>query len=139
MTLHVRDAVPRDEPEVVRLWRACGLAANGNDPGSDFRFACAAPASTVLVGVDGERILATVMVGHDGHRGWLYYVACATDRRNTGIGREMVAAAEDWLRDRDVPKVHLMVRDANRRVTGFYERLGFDLMPRITMSKRLDR
>lgn len=139
MTLNIRDALLQDEPEVVQLWRQCGLVAGYNDPGSDFRFAVGGPASTVLVGLDEERIIGTVMVGHDGHRGWLYYVACLTGRRRAGVGREMVASAEEWLRTRGVVKVQLMVRETNAQVTGFYERLGFEFMPRIAMSKWLNQ
>ena len=139
MMLNVRNAVAQDEPEVVQLWRDCGLVASCNDPGADFRFACAGPASTVLVGVDKEQIIGTVMVGHDGHRGWLYYVACSMHRRNVGVGRKMVASAEDWLRIRGVLKVHLMVRETKAEVTGFYQRLGFEFMPRIAMSKWLNQ
>lgn len=139
MTLDVRAATPLDEPDVIRLWGRCGLVVDYNDPGSDFRFACAGPASAVLVGVDEGRIVGTVMVGHDGHRGWLYYVACSPDHRNAGVGRRMVASAEDWLRTRGVVKVHLMVREMNVSVTRFYERLGFEVMPRVAMSKWLDK
>ena len=139
MTVIVREAVPQDEADVIQLWRDCGLVAGYNDPGSDFRFACAGPASTVLVGIDERRIIGTVMVGHDGHRGWLYYVACTAERQNTGVGRTMIASAEHWLRAHGVVKVHLMVREVNAEVTGFYERLGFEFMPRIAMSKWLNR
>ena len=139
MTLIVREATPRDEADVTLLWRDCGLVASYNDPRSDFRFACAGPASTVLVGLDEERVIGTVMVGHDGHRGWLYYVACMAERRRTGVGRSMIASAEDWLRAHGVVKVHLMVREANAEVTGFYKRLGFESMPRIALSKWLNQ
>ena len=139
MAVKVREAVPRDEMAVSRLWRGCGLIKNYNDPGSDFRFACMGPASTVLVAVEEERIIGTVMVGHDGHRGWLYYVACSPDREKSGIGREMVVSAEDWLRARGVVKVQLMVRETNAQVTEFYKRLGFELMPRIVMAKWLNQ
>ncbi len=95
MALKVREAISRDEMEVSRLWRRCGLVKGYNDPGSDFRFACMGPASTVLVGAEEGRIIGTVMVGHDGHRGWLYYVACSPDRqigrraRDGGVGRRL--------------------------------------------------
>ena len=139
MTLNIRDAVLQDEPEVIRLWQRCDLVTSYNDPGSDFRFACAGNASIALVGMEEERIIGTVMVGHDGHRGWLYYVACSPDWQSTGIGREMVGLGEDWLRTRGVVKVHLMVRETNMQATRFYERLGFEIMPRIALSKWLNR
>ncbi|MGI4746255.1 MAG: GNAT family acetyltransferase [Janthinobacterium lividum] len=139
MTLTVREAMHQDETEVSDLWGQCGLVASHNDPRSDFRFACSGSASTVLVGLEAGRIIGSVMVGHDGHRGWLYYVACSPDRRKSGVGRQMVASAENWLRLRGVVKVHLMVRETNAEVTEFYERLGFEFMPRIAMAKWLDQ
>ena len=35
-------------------------------------------------------------------------------------------ASEQWLRDRDVPKINLMVRTTNRAVVAFYEALGYE-------------
>jgi hypothetical protein len=62
-----------DIPEVIALWQACGLTRPWNDPAADIALARQSPNATILVGRDGERILATAMVGHDGHRGWVYY------------------------------------------------------------------
>lgn len=136
MTL--RNAEPSDEQNVVALWRACDLVASYNDPVADFRFALRGDSSTVLVAEDGLRaIIGAVMVGHDGHRGWLYYVAAAPALRGRGIGRAMVDAGEDWLRARDVAKVQLIVRPTNTAVIGFYEHLGFEDMPRTLMGKWL--
>jgi ribosomal protein S18 acetylase RimI-like enzyme len=92
----------------------------------------------VLIAEEVEgRIWGSVMVGHDGHRGWLYYVASAPDHRGQGTGRTMVEAGEQWLRDRNVPKVQLMIRGTNATVVPFYERLGYEDAPRILMSKWL--
>ncbi len=101
MTHSARAAGADDEPAVVALWRACGLVTADNDLVADFRFALAGACSAVLVTADGfGGIGGTVMVGHDGHRGWLYFVASAPGLRGGGIGRRMVEAAEDWLRRR---------------------------------------
>jgi ribosomal protein S18 acetylase RimI-like enzyme len=138
MVLAVRGAVAEDEEAVVALWRACGLVASYNDPVADFRFAMAGPGSDVLVAVDeGGAIAGSVMVGHDGHRGWLYYVAAHPGSRGKGVGRRMVRAAEDWLRARGVQKVQLLVRETNTAVVGFYEHLGFEVAPRVVMSRWL--
>ncbi len=140
MRLTIRPAVPGDEARVVDLWRACDLVASHNDPAADFRFAKAGACSDVLIGEDeAGRISGTVMVGHDGHRGWLYYVASAPHLRGGGIGRRMVQAAEDWLRQRGVRKAQLLVRETNTKVVSFYERLGFEVAPRVIMAKWLDR
>ena len=117
MELTVKSAVAGDEQVVVALWRACDLVASYNDPVADFSFAKAGPCSDVLVAVDdaGE-VVGSVMVGHDGHRGWLYYVAAHPASRSEGVGRRMVQAAEDWLRERKVVKVQLLVRETNTKV-----------------------
>ena len=138
MSLTIKSAVAADEPAVVALWHACGLVVSTNDPAADFRFAKACPCSDVLVAVDdvGE-IEGSVMVGHDGHRGWLYYVAARPQSRGSGVGRRMVRAAEDWLRQRGIAKAQLLVRDTNTQVVGFYQRLGFEVAPRVVMSRWL--
>lgn len=138
MPLTIRQATADDEPAVVALWRACDLVASYNDPAADFAFAKAGACSDVLVGEDeAGRLKASVMVGHDGHRGWLYYVAASPDSRGVGFGRQMVSAAEAWLRARGVVKVQLLVRETNTKVVAFYERLGFETAPRVIMGKWL--
>jgi ribosomal protein S18 acetylase RimI-like enzyme len=92
----------------------------------------------VLVGEDEDKcIRGSVMVGHDGHRGWLYYVAADPSLRGMGYGRQMVEAGEAWLRERRVVKVQLLVREMNTKVVGFYEHLGFEVTPRTVMAKWL--
>lgn len=138
MQVLVRSALPQEEDAVIALWRATGLVAAPNDPAADFRFATSTPGSDVLVAADAEgRVVATVMVGHDGHRGWLYYVAADPDARGLGLGRRMVREAEDWLRQHGVAKAQLLVRETNAQVVSFYEHLGFAVSPRIVMSKPL--
>ena len=132
--MKIRSATAGDEAAVTALWKECGLTVSYNDPAADFRFALGKPNSDILV---TEDICGAVMVGHDGHRGWLYYLAVAPARQRQGVGRMPVTAAEQWLAERGVPKVHLMVRETNTAVTAFYRRLGFDLMPRINMQKWL--
>jgi len=136
--LTIRSAAAADEPRVVALWRASDLVASYNDPSQDFQFARAKGNSDVLVGLDAEQaIVGSVMVGHDGHRGWIYYVAADPRHRNQGIGRRMVEAAERWLKDKGVVKVMLLVRETNTQVVEFYQRLGFEAIPRVIMQKWL--
>jgi ribosomal protein S18 acetylase RimI-like enzyme len=137
--LTIRSALAEDEPAVVALWRACDLVASYNDPLADFRFAKGGACSDVLVAVDDAGgVVGSVMVGHDGHRGWLYYVAAHPASRSTGVGRCMVQAAEDWLRQQGIVKAQLLVRETNTKVVGFYEHLGFEVAPRVVMSKWLE-
>jgi ribosomal protein S18 acetylase RimI-like enzyme len=137
--LTIRSATPADETPVAALWRACGLVTSYNDPAEDFRLARGKSNSDVLVGIheDGN-LVGSVMVGHDGHRGWVYYVAADPNYRKEGIGRRMTKAAEQWLKDRKVLKVMLLVRETNTPVVNFYKRLGFEIAPRVVMQKWLN-
>ncbi len=131
--------LPDDQRDAaVALWHACGLTRPWNDPDADLARALAGPASTVLGALDGETLVGTAMVGHDGHRGWVYYVAVDPGRQRTGLGRQLMAAAEAWLDERGVPKVQLMVRAGNDAVVGFYEALGYTDQGVVTMGRFLD-
>ena len=94
-----------DVETVVALWQRCGLTRPWNDPHADIALARRRDNSTVLIGRDAGAIVATIMVGHDGHRGWVYYVAVDPDGRKRGYGRAIMAAAEDWLRNAGIAKL----------------------------------
>jgi len=127
-----------DVEAVIALWQRCGLTRPWNDPGADIAFARKGANATILIGRVGGALVATAMVGHDGHRGWVYYVAVDPDRQGQDFGRAIMAAAEDWLRARDVTKVMLMVRPDNVAVQAFYDRLGYDVQERVIYAKWLD-
>ncbi len=84
-----------------------------------------------------DELLATVMAGFDGHRGWLYYVAVEPHRLREGIGRALVGAAEVWLAERGAGKVQLMVRAGNEGAEHFYDALGYERGDVILMQKWL--
>jgi ribosomal protein S18 acetylase RimI-like enzyme len=136
--LNIRPFEAADRAAVVALWQACNLTRPWNDPDRDIDFCLSKPESTILVGEGDGRVMASIMVGHDGHRGWLYYLAVDPALQKAGHGRTMVAAAEGWLKDRGVPKVMLMVRPENDRVRAFYDALGYAEEPRVIFSRRLD-
>ena len=123
---------------VVAIWQACGLTRPWNDPSSDIALARRGPNSAILAGRDGDTIVATVMVGHDGHRGWVYYVAVDPDHHGKGHGRTIMNAAEDWLRQAGVEKLMLLVRSDNTKVQAFYEQLGYDEQKRVIYANWLD-
>lgn len=130
-------ATAADEAPVIALWEACGLTRPWNDPALDFRRAVDGSTSAILIQRDGEALTASVMVGCDGHRGWIYYLAVAPDRRREGLGRLMMDAAEVWLRERGAPKLQLMVRASNDEALGFYEALGLERQEVVTLGRFL--
>ena len=135
--MHIESLTPARFHQAIALWHDTGLTRPWNDPLDDLRRAVAGPASTVLAGSDGEQLLATAMVGHDGHRGWVYYLAVRPEHRGRGHGRAMMRACETWLAARDVPKIDLMVRTENDAVLAFYNAIGYGRDDVFVMSKRL--
>jgi ribosomal protein S18 acetylase RimI-like enzyme len=127
-----------DIPEVIALWQRCGSTRPWNDPAADIAMARKEPNSTVLLGRNSESLVASVLVGHDGHRGWVYYVTVDPDHRFKSYGRAIMSAAEDWLRTRGIEKLQLMVRGDNAKVQAFYQSLGYVEQERVVFAKWLD-
>jgi ribosomal protein S18 acetylase RimI-like enzyme len=137
-TLTIAPIVDADVADVVALWQACVLTRPWNDPAADIALARKGSNATVLIGRDGGALVATVLAGHDGHRGWVYYLAVSPDRRHKGYGRTMMNAAERWLRERGIEKLQLLVRPDNTGVKDFYQSLGYSMQERIIYAKWLD-
>lgn len=122
----------------IALWHEVGLTRPWNDPQSELRRAMEADSSTVLALVDGGVLLGTAMVGHDGHRGWVYYLAVVPEAQGRGLGRLLMRACENWVCARNIPKLNLMVRCDNAAVRTFYEKLGYTDSEVIVLARRLD-
>jgi ribosomal protein S18 acetylase RimI-like enzyme len=137
--VEVPELTSDDLESVVALWVETGLTRPWNDTSADFLRAIEGPTSAVLgLKRDGE-LIGSVMVGSDGHRGWVYYLSVRVAYRRVGLGTELMRAAEGWLRERGVVKIQLMVRDGNDSVLGFYERRGFETNDVHVLSKWLSR
>jgi ribosomal protein S18 acetylase RimI-like enzyme len=137
-TLAISPIADHDVAHVIALWQRCGLTRPWNDPAGDIALARRGANSTILVGRADDRIVASVLVGHDGHRGWVYYLAVDPDQQGKDFGRAIMAAAEDWLRAQGLEKVMLMVRADNTKVRAFYDRLGYETQERVIYAKWLD-
>ena len=132
-----RRAILDDCGEVLALWKACGLTRPWNDATADFERAVNGVTSDILLLENEGHLAATVMVGDDGHRGWVYYLGVSPDHRGKGLGRTLMEAAETWLRERSAPKIQLMVRDDNESAIGFYKALGYEVQPVVTIGRKL--
>ncbi len=129
---------PFEEPDraaVKALWRLA-FAEFPDDPDANIDFCLRTGHGTLFVGCLNGEVIATILAGHDGHRGWVYHVATHPDHRGHGYARRLMAHAETFLAGLGVPKVNLQIRIGNAEVQGFYERLGYTAEPRIHMGKR---
>jgi ribosomal protein S18 acetylase RimI-like enzyme len=128
-----------DEEDVISVWRRCDLLRPWNDPHKDIARKMKVRPDLFLVGEVEGQIVATVMAGYDGHRGWLYYLAVLPEHQKGGYGRAIIAEAERLLRAEGCPKINLQVRTSNTAVIEFYRRIGFGCDEVMSMGKRLEK
>ncbi len=121
----LRQYARADQHGLVELWTACGLLRPWNDPLEDIHLCVTAPSSELVVADSAGRLIGSAMLGHDGHRGWVYYLAVHPNWQRNGIGRSLMSYAERWMDERQVPKIQAMIRADNLPVRGFYRRLGY--------------
>lgn len=135
--LRIRKIAAADVDTVIALWNRCNLTRPWNDPDADILRARSGPNSAILVGENAGVIVASVMVGQDGHRGWIYYFAVDPGHQKNGFGVQMVRAAEEWLKAQGMDKLLLMVRPENEAAQGFYRSIGYEEEPRAVFGKWL--
>ena len=147
--MQIRPFAPADTESVVALWHECGLTRPWNDPHRDIERKLAVQPELFLVGTElvepagggggspEEVLVATAMAGHEGHRGWLYYVAVAPEHRGGGRARQIVAEAERLLTEAGCPKVQLMVRSGNDTAEATWGSLGYEPSDVVVYGKRL--
>lgn len=135
--MKVRTFQTGDEAAVVALWKECKLTRPWNDPHKDIARKLAVQPELFLVGTMDNELMASVMAGYEGHRGWMNYLAVAPRHRGRGYGRALVEHVERLLRERGCPKVGLLVRNTNKEEAEFYRRLGYAQDESISLGKRL--
>ncbi|SDP66578.1 Ribosomal protein S18 acetylase RimI [Ralstonia sp. 25mfcol4.1] len=135
--MQLRPYRPADESAVVDLWKACGLTRPWNDPHKDIARKLTTQPELFRVGEVDGLLVATAMIGYDGHRGWVYYLAVHPGFQGRGYGRMLMAHAEALLIERGCPKINLLVRDTNDAVLAFYDRLGYGRDAAVSLGKRL--
>ncbi|MBL0715492.1 MAG: GNAT family acetyltransferase [Desulfosarcina sp.] len=138
MQITIRPYQNEDRRDTIALWHDCHLVVPQNDPHEDILRKIRFQPEFFLVGLDEGHLIATVMAGYEGHRGWINYLAVSPRHRRKGLGRQMLAAAEERLRSLGCPKINLQVRRTNTAVINFYRNAGFDEDEVVSLGKRLD-
>lgn len=136
--MQIRPFHPSDEEAVISLWHSCDLVRQWNDPRKDIRRKLRVSPDLFLVGCLDGQIIACIMAGYEGHRGWLNYLAVAPEYQRRGYGRAIVAEAERLLRAAGCPKINLLIRTSNKNVIEFYRRIGYSPDDVVSMGKRLE-
>ncbi len=137
--LSIRPYKDRDHPALIALWQDAGLVRPWNPPERDIALCQATPTSAMFVGDIAGALAASIMTGHDGHRGWIYYLAVAAEHARQGHGRALVRHAEAWLAGQGVPRMLLMIRPSNTGVQDFYASLGYKPEEIVLMGRWLEK
>jgi ribosomal protein S18 acetylase RimI-like enzyme len=135
--MDIRKFQESDRTEVIALWERCELVRPQNHPDSDIDMKMSFQPDLFFVGVENELIVATVMAGYQGHRGWINYLAVDPNIQRSGNGEAMMDYAEDALKKLGCVKINLQVRSTNSAVLGFYDSIGYVKDEVTSLGKRL--
>lgn len=135
--MNVRHFDEADRGSVIALWKACGLTRAWNDPDADIDHKLTLDDGGFFVAATNGQLVASVMAGYDGHRGWINYLAVDPSCRGDGVGRLVMDHAEQHLIASGCPKINLQIRAESSGAIQFYERLGFAVDDVVSMGKRL--
>ena len=136
-SLLIHEFQEADRTDVIALWTDCGLVVPWNDPDKDIDRKLKVDPALFLVGRDNNEVVATVMGGYEGHRGWINYMAVSTSKRRRGYGQKMMQAVEQRIEARGCPKINLQIRASNADVIAFYQALGYCTEDVAGLGKRL--
>ena len=137
-SLLIRPFKEGDEEALVSLWNMCKLTVPWNNPYKDIARKLKVQAELFLVGYLEDKLIASVMAGYDGHRGWINYFAVHPDFQARGYGKQLMDNVENGLRELGCPKINLQIREGNDKVFSYYQKLGFVEEKRTNMGKRLE-
>jgi len=135
--MEIRPFKPQDQAAVIELWQRCELTRPWNDPRKDIERKLTTQPELFFVGEVAGVVVATVMAGFDGHRGWVNYLAVSPEHRKSGFGRSLMAHIEVALAARGCPKLNLQVRGSNEAALHFYECIGYGVDDVVSLGKRL--
>ena len=136
--MKIRPFKIEDQTAVIELWRACALVVPWNDPVKDIARKLKVDADLFLVGESDGEIVATVMGGYEGHRGWINYLAVSPRHQRKGYGREIMEFVEQRIQLKGCPKINLQIRGTNTQAAAFYQAIGYDIENAIGLGKRLE-
>ncbi len=127
--LKIRAYQDGDRDALVALWEACDLVRPWNDPDEDIKLYRGTASAEIFVAEHRKNLIGSVCAGHDGHRGWVYYLCVLPDLRGRGHGTALMRHVESWLAEWQVVKVQLLVRPENLATRTFYARIGYEPNP----------
>lgn len=135
--MEIREFRISDYEHVIALWGRAGLLVSRSDERSEIEKKLERDPDLFLVGIDAGAIVAGVIGGYDGRRGWVYHLAVEPRLHASGFGTALLEELESRLRAKGCIKVNLLIDSANSGVKDFYQRRGYAVDALIFMEKWL--
>ena len=135
--MNIKPYHPDNQQAVINIWQACNLVVAWNDPVKDIQRKMLVDPDLFLIGELSEDIVATVMGGYEGHRGWINSLAVSPEHQRKGYARAMMQQVEVLILQKGSPKINLQVRSNNIDVIHFYQAIGYDIENAVGLGKRL--
>ena len=121
-----------DYDRILTLWqRTPGLGLSNADSREGIRSFLERNPGLCFVCQEGERLIGTILCGHDARRGYIYHLAVDERCRKRGLGRQLTQMSLDALYRQGIAKCHLFVYRDNKEAELFYGRMGWQ--KRITL------
>jgi len=137
--LFIRIYEQKDEDVVIELWKICNLIVPKNDPKLEINSKINFQPYLFFVGLLQKKLISTIMVGYEGHRGWINYLVVHPDYQRRGFGRQLMKYATNILSNMGCQKINIQVRESNRSVIQFYKKLGFTDDEVLSYGKRISK
>lgn len=136
--MEIQEYAEKYQEDVILLWQECGLVAPQNNPVKDIERKLKVDPDLFLIGLVGDTVVASVMGGYEGHRGWINYLAVKPEYQRKGYGQSIMKAVEGLIQSKGCPKINLQVRTSNESVIKFYAALGYGNDSVVGLGKRLE-
>ena len=123
--------------QVIDLWEKCNLIKSWNDPNKDIDRKLKVNDSLFLIVEFNKVIIGSAMIGYDGHRGSLYYLAVDPKHQRKGVGEMLMKEIEKRLIEVGCPKINIFIRNSNIEVKEFYQSINYEEQNCLVYGKRL--
>ena len=135
--MEIRTATTSDIDAVLAFWRDATEPSTTDDAASVAALLAHAP-DAILLAVEREAIVGTVIVGWDGWRGAMYRIAVAPSQRRRGIATSLVAEGERRLHEYGAKRLHMIVDPDDEAPRGFWTAVGYEPTAQLRFVKDFD-
>ncbi|MFD5764540.1 GNAT family N-acetyltransferase [Streptomyces sp. NPDC127049] len=124
--IQIRTAVPSDAESVLVFWRESAEGTSISDDVDGVRRLLDRDPEALILAVDGDRIVGSVIAGWDGWRASLYRLAVLPSYRRRGLSKALLQASEDRFAALGGRRVDAMVLEANERAHHAWGAAGYE-------------